>query len=285
MTSLLNILIPYQERAERALKENFHYFGESSKLQEACIYALSQAGKRFRPALVWMVAEALNSPIDVTSAALAVEYFHTASLIADDLPCMDDDDERRGSPAAHMVFGEATALLASYSLISEGYAFLGRNGQLLVDHKVPKSDQILIKSLEVAGRTTGIEGASGGQFLDLYPPHENLETYQKTVIQKTVSLFEMSFLFGWLFSGGNLDAIEKVRKTAYHYGMAFQIADDFGDIEKDLKQGRSMNAALLLGKEQAAKLFQTEITAYKNSLKELKIDSKALLAIAEGIQH
>ena len=68
-----------------------------------------------------MVADGLKQGCDVTSAALAIEYFHTASLIADDLPCMDDDDTRRNRPSVHKVYGEATALLASYALIAAGY--------------------------------------------------------------------------------------------------------------------------------------------------------------------
>lgn len=270
--TLKQILAPYQERAEKALLERKEHFGSQSKLKEACLYALSHGGKRFRPALVWMVAEALNKGLDATEAALAVEYFHTASLIADDLPCMDDEKERRGSPTTHAVFGEATALLASYALIAEGYASLGRSN--------PSS---LALALEHAGRTTGIEGATGGQYLDLYPPEEDLKTYQETVLKKTISLFEMSFIFGWLFGGGSPQLLNEVKQCAYHYGMAFQIADDFGDVLKDLDQGRKMNAVLLLGSNEAAKLFQKEILAYKEKLNSLGIASKELLAIADGI--
>lgn len=284
MTQILkDVLKPYQERAEQALFSHYHLFGSPTKLQEACIYALSRPGKRFRPALVWMVADALNSTFDVTYAALAVEYFHTASLIADDLPCMDDEEERRGSPTVHRLFGEATALLASYALIAEGYALLGRNGELFRKAGGANDGLVLSLVLQHAGRTTGIEGASGGQFLDLYPPEETLEVYRETVLKKTISLFEMSFLFGWLFGGGSLDKIEEVKKAAYHYGLAFQIADDFGDLEKDQSLGRTMNLVLLMGKERAYKVFQEELAAYRNQLQSLSIESPELLAIAEGI--
>ena len=286
MTEILKeTLRPYQERAETALVEHYSVFGAPSKLQEACIYAISRGGKRFRPALVWMVADALESSYDVTPAALAVEYFHTASLIADDLPCMDDELERRGSPALHRAFGEATALLASYALIAEGYAALGRNGELFRKAGGSNDARVLALILEHAGRTTGIEGASGGQYLDLYPPEETLAVYKETVLKKTISLFEMSFIFGWLFGGGSPERIEEVKKAAYHYGMAFQIADDFGDLEKDQSLGRTMNLVLLMGKEKAYQLFQEELTNYRKQLTSLGIDSPALLALAEGIQH
>lgn len=282
--SLKAALRPFQERAEKELVNHSFRFGSSNKLQEACLYALSHGGKRFRPALVWMVADALGKRLDVTPAALAVEYFHTASLIADDLPCMDDEEERRGSPTVHRMFGEATALLASYALIAEGYAALGRNGEIFCKAGGKDSAHVLALILEHAGRTTGIEGASGGQFIDLYPPEETLEVYRETVLKKTISLFEMSLIFGWLFGGGSPDRIEEVKKAAYHYGLAFQIADDFGDLEKDQSLGRTMNLVLLMGKEKAYQVFQEELANYRKQLKVLGIESPELLAIADGIQ-
>lgn len=284
MTEILkNALKPYQEKAEQALKSHYSLFGAPSPLQEACVYALSRAGKRFRPALVWMVAEALKSPIDVTEAALAVEYFHTSSLIADDLPCMDDDDERRGSPSTHRVFGEAVALLASYSLIAEGYAALAKNAAHLKQAGIKSGEEILAQAILHASKTTGIDGASGGQFLDLQPPSEDYKTYEETVVKKTVSLFEISFILGWLFGLGDINKLDDVKKAAYHYGMAFQIADDFDDLKKDMSLGRKMNAALLLGKKEALQLFYMEIEKYKSGLKKLGIESAELLMLAEGI--
>jgi geranylgeranyl diphosphate synthase type II len=149
-----------ENKIEKDLLENF---GPGSVLKEACIYSLLTGGKRFRPAIVLMVAKALNKGFDVLDAAIAVEYFHTASLIADDLPCMDNDDERRNKPSLHKAFNETTALLASYALISAGYRAIWQNGQ--------KNDKDLNKlsvALEVASFNTGILGATGGQFLGLY---------------------------------------------------------------------------------------------------------------------
>src|ERR1700722_633886 len=107
---LNSILKPYQQQIEQKLQESIEQLGAKSKLRDACEYALLNGGKRFRPILVIMIANALGKKFDVTSAALAVEFFHTASLIADDLPCMDDDDERRSKPTLHKVYGEGTAL-------------------------------------------------------------------------------------------------------------------------------------------------------------------------------
>lgn len=84
-----------------------------------------------------LIAKALNPSAEVSQAALAVEFFHTASLVADDLPCMDDDDERRNKPSVHKVYDEATALLVSYALISAGYEFLAKNAETLKASNAP----------------------------------------------------------------------------------------------------------------------------------------------------
>ena len=136
-------------------------------LRDACEYALSNGGKRFRPALVLMIAESLGHQADAMEAALAVEFFHTASLIADDLPCMDDDEERRDHPALHVKYDEATALLVSYGLIAGGYGCLARCAQILKSSNAPfaqEADRICVMALENSTFNTGLLGATGGQF-------------------------------------------------------------------------------------------------------------------------
>src|SRR5947209_4745416 len=107
---MFSVLNPYKERFEPHLTKAILSFGDKNNLRDACEYALSSGGKRFRPALVYMMGDALGGSKDIDGAALATEFFHTASLIADDLPCMDDDDMRRGRPTVHKMYGEATAL-------------------------------------------------------------------------------------------------------------------------------------------------------------------------------
>lgn len=250
-----------------------------SNLKEACFYALEGGGKRFRPALVLMVAKALKNSFDVMDSALAIEYFHTASLIADDLPCMDNDEVRRKKAATHVKYGEATALLASYALIAEGYKLIADNAFLLAKERVENAH--LIGSLAIENASLNTAMATEGQYIDLFPPKIDRETYLETVLKKTVALFEISFVFGWLFGGGNLNELENVKKLAYHYGMAFQIADDFDDFKEDFKEERMMNAVSLFGKKEAFKMFSDEIDSYLKILKNLKIDSEDLINIAE----
>jgi geranylgeranyl diphosphate synthase type II len=258
----------YRERFEKALPSLIEKMGEKGVLRDACEYALVSGGKRLRPAIVFMIAEALGN-CDVMDAALSVECFHTASLIADDLPCMDDDALRRGIPTLHKTFGEGTAILASYTLIAAGYGGICENGKKLKEN--PKfalsSDQRSMACLELATRCAGLRGATLGQFFDLFPPLLSLERVQDIIYKKTVTLFEIAFFFGWLFGGGDIQSTELLRKAAYHLGMAFQIADDLEDTSQD--KGKTI--VLFLGKEKAISLFEEEIASLEVSLKTLNL--------------
>jgi geranylgeranyl diphosphate synthase type II len=265
MKQIYDILSAYKERFEKSLPEAFLSFGQESKLKEAIVYALSNGGKRFRPALVFMVAEAVNSKADVSKAALTVEYFHTASLIADDLPCMDDDDERRGKPTVHKVFGEAIALLASYSLIAQGFEQIAENGYAVTE----------------AARKMGSCGLIGGQFFDLFPKGFSEEEMLEMFHMKTVSLFDLSMVLGWLFAGGAHEKIPLVQKAAFHFGIAFQILDDIDDMSQDIKSSNPSNYAVQFGKTKAALAVQEHAQLFSQALKELGLQSTPLSFLAK----
>jgi len=274
---LLRVLFPYQQKVEAEIKANMSALGEKSKLRDACEYALMNGGKRFRPIIVLMIAKALGNQVDCSHAALAIEYFHTASLVADDLPCMDNDAERRNKPTTHKVFGEATALLVSYSLIAAGYGLIASNAELIRNCCKPFAaygDRICTLALQNATHNAGIQGASGGQYLDLYPSEFSIATLKEVIHKKTVTLFEISFVFGWLFGGGDISKLDLVKKAASHFGMAFQIVDDLGDIFQDLNNKRTVNIAISYGKENAFHMFQEEIQGFFKVVKELGIESQ-----------
>lgn len=257
----------YKQIVEEALKASIETIGEKSKLRDACEYALLNGGKRFRPILVLMIAEALGQWNCAMPAALAVEYFHTASLIADDLPCMDNDDERRNKPTTHKVYGETTALLASYALIAAGYAAIAQSARLC-----PNNGDLLCRlAIENATYNTGLYGATGGQYLDIVPGDLSLARIREAIHKKTVSLFEISFVFGWLFGGGDLSKLDRVKQAASHFGMAFQIADDIDDLDQDAKNGRLVNMAALFGVEEAKKMFHVELRSFESLLQELNL--------------
>lgn len=264
----------YRDRIEQEIAKSILSFGEKTKLRDACEYALTNGGKRFRPLIVFLIAEALGNGLCVDEAALSVEFFHASSLIVDDLPCMDNDDERRDKPSTHKVYGESIALLASYALITAAFEKIYRNAVVMkeANSQFSKlSDQACLTALEIATYCSGILGATGGQFLDLFPPNQNLETVKQVIYKKTVTLFEVSFVFGWVFGGGNLSLINQVRKAAYHFGMAFQIADDLGDLVQDEKNQREMSIARLIGKERGLSLFEEELRLFCKELKALSL--------------
>lgn len=272
-TEVFRHLDPYRMRIEEGicldLKE---YFGFNTPLKEACAYSLLNGGKRFRPSIVLMVGESLGKGCDVLDAALAVEYFHTASLIADDLPCMDDAAVRRNKPSLHKAFDEATALLASYALISAGYRLIKQNGS--------KRGDLTLLALDIAIFNTGIEGATGGQYLDLFPPDFDEDTLKEILNKKTVTLFEIAFSLGWLFGGGDVSKLALVKKLAYHFGMAFQIADDLDDLAQD---EHSINLAKAIGVDRAIEVLQKEKSSLLLLARELSLDSKEFLSMVSSI--
>lgn len=282
--SILTILAPYKTQIEKKISQSIFEWGPHSHLREACEYALTTGGKRFRPALVLMIANAIGHQADVSYAALGVEFFHTASLVVDDLPCMDNDDERRNQPTVHKKFGESTALLTSYALIAAGYNCLAKNatilkqGSLVFSHQ---ADHLAMLALENATHNTGILGLIGGQFLDLQASEMTLEKLKETVHKKTVTLFETSFVLGWLFGGGKPCHLPQVKKAAKHFGFAFQFADDINDMEQDKRNGRLVNLANLYGEVYAKQMFHEEIQQFNDALKDLKLESVDIQALIE----
>lgn len=263
---------PLKETFEAFLKRNIVRLGDQSTLRDACEYALLNGGKRVRPLIVMMVAKALGNGLDVLESAVSVEYFHTASLIADDLPCMDNDDFRRSKSALHKEYGEAVALLASYALISAGYEKIFQGVQVLSRQKEPfrdRSNETCVIALDAATRCAGISGATGGQFKDLYSKERTVDEAFDIIYKKTVTLFEISFVFGWIFGGGALERVEEVRKGAYHFGMAFQIADDLDDMDQD--GASSLNIAQLIGRDEARERFEGELATFALKMKKLGI--------------
>ncbi|NGX43047.1 MAG: Farnesyl diphosphate synthase [Chlamydiae bacterium] len=278
-----NMMGLYKKKVEDAIALNLSVLGPKSKLRDACEYALTCGGKRFRPILVFMIADALGFGADTTFAALSVEFFHTASLVADDLPSMDNDDERRNKPSVHKKFGEAAALLVSYSLIAAGFELIAKNVKVIKKSGLTVSnlsDQLCVLALENASFNTGINGATSGQFVDLAPSDLSVATLREIIHKKTSSLFEISFVFGWLFGGGDLEKLDLVKQAASHFGMAFQIADDLGDMAQDIKNKRLVNMANVVGRDAALQMFHEEHDRFLLRVKELKVDSSGLEELA-----
>lgn len=271
---------PFKELIEKEILDAVHQMGEKSVLRDACEYALTNGGKRFRPLIVLMVADALPGKLNAMKSALAVEFFHTASLIADDLPSMDNDDMRRSKPSLHKVYEESVAILTTYTLISLGYSYIQKNSEEMGRSMgfSAYSDKTCVMALKAVSDLAGILGATSGQYLDLFPGELNLANLQKMIYQKTVSLFEISFVLGWLFGGGTWERLPEVKKCAYHLGMAFQIADDLNDLIQDKRQKN--NIASFLGKAEALRSFHQEMKEFQKCLETLGLQTESFSAIS-----
>lgn len=191
---------------------------------KAMKYSLSNGGKRLRPVLCLEFARACGADrFDALDFACAVEYIHSYSLIHDDLPCMDDDDMRRGKPSCHKEFGEATALLAGDALLTHAFQILA--GAELDDKKIALACGLLAQN-------AGVQGMVGGQVIDLKYESETPDLQQLLSVHrlKTGALISAACLLGCIAAGADDEKIAAASAFAYDLGVAFQIKDDILDV-------------------------------------------------------
>ena len=225
-----------QMEADRALVEDylsrcFVYDGEpQQRLFEAMRYSLLAGGKRLRPVLTLSFARACG--LDAAQAlpfAAAVEMVHTYSLIHDDLPCMDNDDYRRGAPTCHKVYGEALALLAGDALLTAAFTRLGMSS-------LP-AERIAL-AMTMLGECAGELGMVGGQMLDLDGEDKTLTEDEIGAIhvRKTGSLIGAACTLGVIAAGGSDEQLDAAAQYAAGVGLAFQIRDDMLDLIGDAQK-------------------------------------------------
>jgi len=203
-------------------------------LLEAMSYSLLAPGKRLRPILVLLAAEAAGGEVEhALPAACAVEMIHTYSLIHDDLPAMDDDDFRRGLPTCHKKFGEALAILAGDALLTLAFGVLAEC----------YSPAIAAPCVRELARGSGAAGMVGGQVDDLRAERENAGTLaelEQIHAHKTGALFRACLRIGYWTARGEMDSdlrvLEGLDGYGRHFGQAFQITDDLLDVESSLEQ-------------------------------------------------
>lgn len=191
---------------------------------EAMKYSLLNGGKRLRPVFCLEFAKMCSyDRKDALDFACAVEYIHTYSLIHDDLPCMDDDDYRRGKPSCHKKFGEATALLAGDGLLTQAFQIIG-------DCDLSDSKKVLATRL--LAQNSGVLGMIGGQVIDLKYESETPDLKQLLSVHrlKTGALISAACLLGCIAAGADNDKISAASRFAYNLGIAFQIKDDILDV-------------------------------------------------------
>jgi geranylgeranyl diphosphate synthase, type II len=250
-TEPLAELNPYTELIEAALHKAVQFDADCpSHLAEAIRYSLLAPGKRLRPQLVLMAAEACGGDARAAlPAAVAVEMIHAYSLVHDDLPAMDDDDLRRGRPTCHKQFDEATAILVGDALQARAFEVLAA--------QIQPPERAARCCAELA-RAAGAEALVGGQADDLAAEfrHIGLERLQSIHRRKTGALFRASLELGAIVAGAKPEQHQALAAFGASLGHAFQIVDDLLDVGgeeasvgkrlgKDRKHGKVTYPALL----------------------------------------
>ena len=213
-------------------------------LHRAQDYSLMAGGKRIRPALTIEVCRALGGTREAALPfACAVEMIHTYSLIHDDLPCMDNDDLRRGKPTSHKVFGEANAILAGDGLLTDAFSVVAANAAV--------NEGVRLAAVEVLAQAAGSCGMVGGQIMDMLGETErlSLETLKQLHARKTGAMICAAVQMGALAAGERQGspAWEALTLYARRIGLAFQVVDDMLDVTADQTQlgktvGKDKNA-------------------------------------------
>ena len=225
--------------------------GLNARVQEAMRYATFAGGKRLRPFLVLQCARLYDVPeSSALRAAAAIECVHTYSLVHDDLPCMDDDDLRRGRPTTHKAFDEATAVLAGDALLTAAF-------EILSDPATHPSGDVRCRLIARLAEAAGSNGMIGGQMIDMQAPTRAFDIDAVVTLQqlKTGALFAFSCEAGAILGEAGHAEEDRMRRYAADLGLAFQIADDLLDVTgtteqlgktagKDIEQGKATFVSL-----------------------------------------
>ncbi len=247
-----------------------------ARLHAAMRYSLEAGGKRLRPVLTLAAADLFGAKADALPAAVALECLHTYSLIHDDLPCMDNDDLRRGRPTAHKQFDEATALLAGDALLTLAF-------QLTVRHYAGSPALCAALTREIAD-AAGSERLIGGQMEDLLAEQKNDATAAELEfihLNKTGAMLTASLVAGGLCGGASEAQVAALRDAGRHLGLAFQIIDDILDATADTATlGKTAGKDAKAGKTTYVKLHGLD--ASRRHAREQSDAAKAALARLPG---
>ncbi|XP_076885570.1 heterodimeric geranylgeranyl pyrophosphate synthase large subunit 1, chloroplastic-like [Bidens hawaiensis] len=229
---------------------------EPLKIHEAMRYSLLAGGKRVRPILCLASCELVGGVEPCAMAmALAVEMVHTMSLIHDDLPCMDNDDFRRGKPTNHKVFGDDTAVLAGDALLSLAF-------EHLATRTVGVGPGQVVQAISELGSAVGSLGLVAGQIVDLASEGQqdvDLNKLEYIHVHKTGKLLEAAVVGGAVLGGGSSGEVERVRQYARCIGLLFQVVDDILDVTKSSAElGKTAGKDLLSDKATYPKLMGLE---------------------------
>jgi len=272
-------------------------FGDKPVLAAACARALA-GGKRLRPIILMEISRAATlararaerekgrpppPPVAPADAALCVECLHASSLVIDDLPEFDDDATRRGLPSLHAEVSPAVAQMAALSLLASAFHDICRQIDWIRDHcpEFRNVDRIGTRLCGEVTRAIGAMGAAGGQYMDACVSEEDLfhdhgpEAVETIMRLKTATFFEIAFIGGWVFAGGAPERVPELRAAGRHFGLAFQVADDLGDMAQDAARQREgkpgWNYANHYGPEAAERTVAQNLNACRLMLDEFSL--------------
>ncbi len=219
------------------------------RFAEALRHVLDHPGSLVRPRMVLLVASAYGlEDAAAQDLAIALEYFHTASLIFDDLPCMDNAMERRGVPCVHFEYGEAEAILSALALINRAYALIWRAVATF-------SREAQQRAMDYIEKLLGVHGLLNGQSLDLHystMPH-NSETTERIARGKTVSLIRLTLVLPAVLGGATAREMQLLERIALYWGLAYQMTDDLKDmLDSQATAGKTVARDLLLDRPNTA---------------------------------
>lgn len=278
----------YVDLIESKLLEYFNGNDNKNELNKAMKYSLTLKGKRVRPLLLLEFCKACSGEVEKTLPfACAIEMIHTYSLIHDDLPCMDNDDMRRGAKSNHKVFGEDMALLAGDALLNLAFEVMlsEENVKLLGESKVIAASRTIAEAV-------GRKGMILGQVMDLKSENCNipLSELEKMHLNKTAKLISASCEAGCIVAGAKENLVSSAKEYGQKLGLAFQIMDDILDVTStqkllgkkpgsDLNNSKSTYVSLL-GLEKSRKLVRDLTALAVKALDEFKGDKENLQQLA-----
>ncbi len=247
-------------------------YGEvSPELAEAMKYSVLNGGKRLRSILCIEICQMLGGSVaKALPYAAAIEMIHAYSLVHDDLPAMDNSDVRRGMPSCHKKFGEAMGILCGDALLNAAYELIAENCE----------DSSTVEAFKCIAAAAGARGMIDGQVIDLNVSATNecdLNLLTKLIELKTMALIRASILTGACIANCDANTMEDMNKFAYHLGLAFQVRDDFEDIEEDSADcGDSPNFVNFLGATKAKEMLKTHAASAADILQ--KYDNSEFLS-------
>lgn len=274
----------YQSRINNLIQKHIVSPIENDFLKEMINHALS-GGKRLRAILVLLINDSFEGDVDLSKSALAIELIHNASLIIDDMPCMDNDNYRRGKETIHFKYGLCKAQYLSAYLLEKATELIYENYNDLPDKK--ELYDIFVKILKNINKNMGFLGIASGQFIDIcpvnpfvekteYKSYYDLDGLINLIHLKTTTLFEISFVLPYFYLSKSSEKEDILIKTIQYFGLAFQISDDVEDIGQDMSRNKQMefnpNMVCRFGKEKTKEIYNDCIEHFQKNLIALKIN-------------